>query len=504
MSRNPNSNPLWLTVRLPHIYWQALDLQCNPNAAIVVTEKQKVVWANAKALSEGVTRGMPTTTAESLSACETHSRHPKAEIASIKKLSERCYAFTPYIQEQHSPAFFQSGLLLEISSCLKLFGNAQALAQQIKQTINAAGFTTQLGLAHSACAAWLLSFFVKPDFNHGDKSIFIEQLKQLPIACLRDFPKEMDALEKMGFETLGDIAKQIEHQGISTIKKRFSENFIDMLEDIFAIDTNFQQASLFTKPVAYYHPDEFFEEFIQFDFPIHNSELLEKPLHTLLNKLSQYLRKRQLATHSIEWVLSDIYHQQELIKIYADQSQTETTLLFDLTLIQLENRELKFEVDCVRLLCKETHAANPQSLSLDLGQRKSLGNAFALTAAKLKARLGDASVYKLSYVDEHFPEDTNQKIALSETSQQQLPDCHNNALRPTWLLEKPVAIEKHNNDLFWRGHIRLLVGPERIQGQWWKKPTARDYFLAQRQDAVRLWIFHDLHNDQWYVQGIFG
>jgi len=71
-------------------------------------------------------------------------------------------------------------------------------------------------------------------------------------------------------------------------------------------------------------------------------------------------------------------------------------------------------------------------------------------------------------------------------------------------LEKPVAIEKNNNDLFWRGQIRLLVGPERIQGQWWKKPTARDYFLAQRQDAVRLWIFHDLHNDQWYVQGIFG
>ena len=72
------------------------------------------------------------------------------------------------------------------------------------------------------------------------------------------------------------------------------------------------------------------------------------------------------------------------------------------------------------------------------------------------------------------------------------------------LFATPVAIEQRPQGLYWRGYLRLTLGPERIQGNWWNTPSARDYFLAQRHDHVRLWVFLDLHRQHWFVHGIFG
>jgi protein ImuB len=179
--------------------------------------------------------------------------------------------------------------------------------------------------------------------------------------------------------------------------------------------------------------------------------------------------------------------------------------LFDLSLIQLENRDLPFEVDTLSLNC---HAAMPvqarsHTLDFDLG-RKINRHSFSITAAKLKARLGDASVYKLSYCDGYLPQDTNQRILLTEQSKQDLPEIHQRAQRPNWLLDSPSLIDVRKQGLYWRGRIRLIAGPERIQGNWWREPSARDYFIGLRQDQQRLWIFLDLHKQQWFVQGIFA
>jgi protein ImuB len=124
--------------------------------------------------------------------------------------------------------------------------------------------------------------------------------------------------------------------------------------------------------------------------------------------------------------------------------------------------------------------------------------------AKLKARLGDAAIFKLSYRDAVMPESSNTQIPIHEISHQQLPDLHQKALRPTWLLPSPILIEQRKKGLYWRGQLTMLAGPERLRSSWWEKAIARDYFIAQRHDNVRLWIFLDLHNKSWYVHGIFG
>ena len=168
---------------------------------------------------------------------------------------------------------------------------------------------------------------------------------------------------------------------------------------------------------------------------------------------------------------------------------------------------MPFDVDTVELRCTHTTPIQARNQLLDFNQTKRAdrrSHDFATTAAKLKARLGDGAIFKLSYCDSHFPETSNIVVPLQEKSNQLLPRLHSIALRPTWLLPQPVLIETRKQGLYWRGQLQLLLGPERIQGNWWNIPTARDYFLAQRHDNVRLWVFLDIHKKQWYVQGVFG
>jgi protein ImuB len=507
MSKRAISRPdrLWLALRLPDLPAYAVAVESSDELILAIVEARRVVWASPAAIAKGVVQDMDASTAQLLSGCINQERNLAGEHRLLAELSAELYAFTPYIETYVSEQIPQAGLLLEISSCLMLFGGVQPFAEKIRQFFAAKKLTLVVGLAHSAKAAWLLSFTDYDIQGDENKPLFIERLQELPIQLLHDYPAQIDALEKTGFVTLGDIARQIAAQSISSIKKRFGKEFAQALCDIFDIDQDFQQASLFEKPVVMYQPQEFFAQEIQFEYPIHQVDQLQTPVEHLLRQLADFLRKRQWETHHIEWVLADIYHSKDIMPVYADTAQSHWQLFFDLTLIQLENRDLPFEVDTLTLNCRHVQPIQAQSQLLEFdSNRKHNDQAFTTTAAKLKARLGDDCVYKLSYYDSYIPEESNRRIALNQPSNQQLPDRHLASLRPSWLFKTPIEIDVRKQGLYWRGYLTLLSGPERLQGNWWRIPSARDYFLAQRSDYVRLWVFRDLHKNQWYVQGIYG
>jgi len=498
---------LWLALRFNDFPLDVLNINAPAEKAMVVTEKQRVIYVNECAQKSGVGYGMDITTAQLLSNCDMHVREQQKESQTLKDLSAALYQFTPYIESYECQFFPQSGLLLEISSCLKLFSGLCVLSAKIFDFLSSTPYTFQYGLAHTAKGAWLLSFHQNKISGNETKELFCERLNMLPIQLLHDFPSAVDALEKTGFKTLGDISRQIAVQKITGIKKRLGAQFADHICEIFDIEQNFQQNSLFDKPLTTYKPIEFFSEHIQFDYPISLSEQLHYPIEHLLQNLSQYLRKRQLQCQRIEWLLADIYHNKFLLTVNSDTPESHWELLYDLTLIQLDSRELPFEVDSLTLTCHHASSAQNRSQLLSFDHsRTTRGGArsFIITMAKLKARLGDSAISKLSYRDAFLPETTNSSIAINEKSNQQLPEIHKKAARPAWLLPAPILIEERKQGLYWRGRLILLAGPERIRATWWERPTARDYFVAQRHDHVRLWVFLDLHKKHWYVHGIFG
>lgn len=504
---NDYPSRLWLAIRCTDLPLAALTIDDALTTPIVVAEKKVVVFANALAIEAGACEGMDCTTTQLLTGCRVVDRDVGKEQQVLTNLSEKLYQFTPHITRFCSSESADSGLLLEISSCLNLFGGLKNIAATITDFLLKNGYAFKVGLAQSEKASWYLSFAGFDITGEETEALFLERLNPLPVELLFDYPKAMEALLKTGFRCFGDIARQIHGNSLSSFKKRFGNDFVEALCDIFSIDQNFHQASLFQKPRDSFKPEEWFEEEIQFEHPVTLVDHLKPAIETLLQQLSDYLRKRQQECQHIEWTIMDIYRHKEFFTVSSDTPQSHWTLLYDLTLIHLENKELPFEVDVIKLICRHSLSLQNRSQVLDFEQarrRKGSISDFAVTIAKLKARLGDDAVYKLSYRDSCVPELTNLAIALAEKSNQTLPDIFKKSLRPTWLMTPPEKMEERRNRLFWRGYVFLLVGPERVIGNWWDKPVARDYYLARRHDNLHLWVYFDLYEKSWYLHGVFS
>jgi len=511
----------WLALRFPLLPMEVFADTRDCPEPIIVVHKQIVVCANPQAQAQGIHPGMPAATASLLADCRVLERDYLQEQQAVQLLADSVYNYTPYIEKQLPGATTDSGLTLEVSRSLKLFNGANRILQLIQQALEAFPYYLQCGFAHTAKAAWLLSYTQQASEaipNTLDRKDLLTQLGTLPIQQLLTIPekniktkalqKYIHALEQSGFDSLADLIRQIEKQSIASLHKRWGGEFTHFISDIFDIENTIQQSRLFEEPNEIYHPEENFCESIQFDYPISNLEQLHRPIEFLLQKLSDYLVSRQRQCQHIEWLLLDIHHNQQSLSVHSSQAQSQWQLLYELTLIQLETQSLSFEVDTLELSCSNSSAAEQHSGALSFSGKRSeeiqQHRDFAIVAAKLKARLGKEALFKIAYHDSHIPEQSNQKTPIDGHETNALASTHQQALRPNWLFNSPEAIQEKQQCLFWHGKLELLQGPERIEGQWWDKPTARDYFMAQREDHVRLWVFYDLLRKRWYVQGVFA
>lgn len=494
---------LWLALRLPEL--PLMSFQVHPaEQSVCVVEKRRVICANKAALNAGVHTGMDATSAQLISSCITYQRARIQEQNYLDQLAEHLYVFTPYIQIFRSVTVPDSGLLLELSRCLMLFNGLENICEKIK--VKLADISIAQGLAHTAEGAWLLSYECHAINRDANREAFIEQLNRVPIERLYDWPSAVEALKRTGFHILGDISRQIERQSISGIKKRLGQDFAEFITRIFAIDQKFQQPALFTKPIQTYQPKEIFFDTLQFDYPVIQIDQLHAPLERMLKNLEEFLRKRKLSCQQVKWRLFDIHHKFHCIAVHCATPQNTSKLFYDLSLIQLENQQLPFAVDTIELTCQHLQKWQEENQTLNFSgsrNRRSGSHDLALLEGKLKARLGGHATYKVSYQDSHIPEKTYEKLPVFAHANQQLPPAHQYTIRPSWLFETPFPV-KNQRILFWGGTLELLAGPERIEGQWWINPTARDYYVARREDGLRVWVYRDLSNDHWFVHGIFA
>lgn len=71
----------------------------------------------------------------------------------------------------------------------------------------------------------------------------------------------------------------------------------------------------------------------------------------------------------------------------------------------------------------------------------------------------------------------------------------------------PLAVEADSNDVpravrrgdTWK-RVMAVQDVWRIDDEWWREPICRRYFQVELVGGELCTIFHDLHNDAWYVQ----
>lgn len=524
--KNKNREQLWFAIRLSHFPLESLNIQRH-NTNIMVSYKNHICATTDNLHALGIERGTPISTAQLLyipdgeSPCRIYERECDSEEKALNRICDALYNITPHIETYTVDApngCNDVGLLLEISRCIALFKRVDIIVEKINKTLQTLNFSFDSALGHTKKIAWLLSYRENTSQTSTppahDPQHFIEALKALPLDYLYEHKNAISQLKKTGFFCFGDLIFHIEQSSFHSLRKRFGENFSQHLSDILGIDNRMQQHALFKKPAATYKPKQLFIESIQFDYPVSNCEQLEHPVNTLLTTLSQELVKNQEQTQNVCWNLYDIYHQHAIFSVHFDRLHNDTKLAQELTMIQLENQPLPFEVDTLELRCENVLPVHFENRSTHNDPHHDLycdshdeidKNAIAIVTSKLNARLGENSVLTLSPKDSHIPELTFTKtpMASAQNLSPKVPSATKTD-RPSWIFNIPIKIGKRQNALYWKGSLELQQGPERIEGLWWKKPTGRDYFVAKRDDHVRLWVFHDLYKNAWFVQGVFA
>ena len=140
---------------------------------------------------------------------------------------------------------------------------------------------------------------------------------------------------------------------------------------------------------------------------------------------------------------------------------------------------------------------------------------------RLRSTLGTGSVVRPVERDEHRPEKSGAWAELHEPSPPPYPSprtepqhpapaplTQDQPCTPTRLFETPEHVEVDSprntpRTMWWRGRrvsITRAVGPERVSGDWWKDPYARDYWRCESDElACDFLLYRDATG--WRLQG---
>lgn len=127
---------------------------------------------------------------------------------------------------------------------------------------------------------------------------------------------------------------------------------------------------------------------------------------------------------------------------------------------------------------------------------------------RLQSRLGSDAVRQLALYADHRPEKSFQLLPVVSRRAGKTEPRPAIAARPAWLLPQPLPLITRQHKPFYQSPLTLLVGPERIESGWWDDALAlRDYFIAENELCLLLWIFRlRSGSDQsgWFLHGYFG
>ncbi|MBU2409071.1 MAG: DNA polymerase Y family protein, partial [Gammaproteobacteria bacterium] len=96
--------------------------------------------------------------------------------------------------------------------------------------------------------------------------------------------------------------------------------------------------------------------------------------------------------------------------------------------------------------------------------------------------------------------------------------------QPPWLLSEPMPLDLLDGRPCYRGVLRKLVGPQRLEAGWWSseasgaehgeeggRPAVRDYYIAESPEAGLVWVFRERPSafladaePRWFLQGIYA
>jgi len=475
---------LWLCLRFDRL---PLESQCpaqrGEEAPVAVLEAQRVVCADDGAAALGIRPGMGAATVRALAGdgpLKLLQRDTAAEARCLARLSCWAYGITPTLQ-----TWREDCLQLEIGGCLALFRGLDALLAEVNNGLNSRGFSAHSALAPTPVAAWLLSF-AREDTVHAVERPLEERLAPLPLDLLDEFGDSVGSLRRAGLHTLGDVLALPP----AALGRRCGRAFCDFLQ---------RAQGRLQDPRTDYRPPASFSDESWFGYAVKTNGELLPAVRRLLESLCRFLRNTQLRSGEITWQLVGIDGGLRSVRVRSSGSHSNAEDWFQLTRIRFEQLALDDAVEGLALQCDKLLPGAVENI--DLFSPRNQREPLAALLDRLRNRLGLQAVEGVGCRDEHLPE-----LAVF-TASEQATQAGNAAVpgaqRPFWLLPEPRPLRQRGAQLYWRGGLELLYGPERIEDNWWREAVSRDYYIATG-GGEHYWVFRDRLAGGWYLHGVFA
>ena len=468
----------------------SLPLEANaplPSPSAVV-ERARVLIGDEAARRAGVEHGIGVAAARALAPDITLlARHPEREDGAMRTLA--CWAGSLAPRVSVTP----DTLLLEIGSCLRLFGGLDKLREAAIGGLREQGFTFACAVAPTPLGAeWLAR--QGTDARCTDPASLHRLLDALPVDVLPE--KAAMALSRFGVHTLAEVRRLPR----AALGRRIGEAALHCIACAFG-----------ERPDP--RPDFVFPERFVLPLPlpaaVENAGALLFAARRLVAALAGWLTARQAGVREFTLRLQHRLAETCLVVPFAEL--TADAVRFERVLRErLERTVLEAPVETLRLDVTQVEALPGRNRSL-LDDAQAGQEAIGSLLERLSARLGEDRVYRVVPHADHRPERATQRLKSFDPA----ATCTLPALpRPLWLLDAPEPLPEVDGRPWRRGPLKLLAGPERIESGWWDSgenagdntgDIRRDYFIALSESASWLWIYRECRTPGgWFLHGYFS
>jgi protein ImuB len=201
------------------------------------------------------------------------------------------------------------------------------------------------------------------------------------------------------------------------------------------------------------------------------------PLRRLLGDLCTYLSIRD---GGVQRFVLRLEHEQGHtgIEVGLLAAERDPLRLFEVTRSRLERVAIARPVVALRLLARELPPFVPAARDL-FETRSQQQLPWPQLRERLRARLGDDAVYRVTPASDPRPERAWRRVQGDAV---RIEDAPPRPPRPAWLLQRPIPLRDPRP--------RIVSGPERLESGWWDGDDARrDYYVIETSQGQRAWAF---------------
>ncbi|NTX67566.1 DNA polymerase Y family protein, partial [Myxococcus sp. CA051A] len=257
--------------------------------------------------------------------------------------------------------------------------------------------------------------------------------------------------------------------------------------------------------------------------PAESFEPLRFALKTLLDRLGARLAGRRRAAVRITFTLKLDPSGLQQVTLALARPTAEAKLLLDLARHRLE--ELRLENPVAEVSARVDECSEDREQQLSLGDEPEGDAALEVVLSRLVTTLGEESLCAAGLAEVHRPEGAHgakgfhppeaRKGWAGELGGARVERAEGGGLRerPSRLLVEPAWLDAEVAEtgrllaarVGGRRHrVTAVTGPERLGGEWWSEsPFQRDYYRVHFEGLGPAWVFRDMRDGRFYLQGLF-